>query len=127
LKLFFGKDENWIKPKLVLEIYPVPILKTLIPHFGQVPFIAGRPFFILISSGSLISLFALHFTQYAVTIITNHYMVLVKKGMNWIGRQASWNLNYFFGKNENWIKLAEFLRPKMQATPWTHSVLVWKV
>lgn len=45
--------------------YILPILKTLVPHFGHVPFTAGRPFFSLVSLGSLISLFARHFTQYA--------------------------------------------------------------
>jgi len=47
----------------------LPIRKTLVPHSGHVPFTAGRPFFSLVSSGSLMSLFALHFTQYAVTIL----------------------------------------------------------
>ena len=46
-----------------------PIRKTLVPHFGHVPFTAGRPFFSLVSLGFLISLFALHFTQYASTIL----------------------------------------------------------
>ncbi len=46
-----------------------PIRKTLVPHLGHVPFTAGRPFFSLVSSGSLMSLLALHFTQYAVTIL----------------------------------------------------------
>jgi len=45
--------------------------KTLVPQFGQVPFAAGRPFFNVTSFGSFISTFFLHFTQYAVTIITN--------------------------------------------------------
>jgi hypothetical protein len=46
-----------------------PIRNTLVPQVGHVPFTAGRPFFNLVSSGSLISLFSLHFTQYAVTIL----------------------------------------------------------
>ncbi len=46
-----------------------PIRKTLVPHVGHVPFTAGRPFFSVVSSGSLMSLFSLHFTQYAVTIL----------------------------------------------------------
>jgi len=36
-----------------------------------VPLTAGRPFFSLVSLGSLTSLFALHFTQYASTILEN--------------------------------------------------------
>ena len=46
-----------------------PIRKTLVPHSGQVPLTAGRPFFNVTSLGSLISLFVLHFTQYAVVIL----------------------------------------------------------
>jgi hypothetical protein len=46
-----------------------PIRNTLVPHVGHVPFTAGRPFFSLVSWGSLMSLFSLHFTQYAVTIL----------------------------------------------------------
>jgi hypothetical protein len=42
-----------------------PIRNTFVPHVGHVPFTAGRPFFNVVSWGSLISLFALHFTQYA--------------------------------------------------------------
>jgi len=36
-----------------------------------VPCTAGRPFFSLVSLGSLMSLLALHFTQYACTILKN--------------------------------------------------------
>ena len=46
-----------------------PIRNTLVPHSGHVPFTAGRPFFSLVSFGSFMSLLALHFTQYAVTIL----------------------------------------------------------
>jgi len=48
----------------------LPIRKTLVPHSGQVPFIAGLPFLSLVSTGSIISLLSLHFTQYAVAILT---------------------------------------------------------
>lgn len=37
-----------------------------VPHFGHSPFMAILPFFILTFFGFFISLFALHFTQYAV-------------------------------------------------------------
>jgi len=46
-----------------------PIRNTFVPQVGHVPFTAGRPFFSLVSLGSLMSLFSLHFTQYAVTIL----------------------------------------------------------
>jgi hypothetical protein len=45
--------------------YALPILKTFVPHTEQVPVVAGLPFFIVVAVGFLISLFALHFTQYA--------------------------------------------------------------
>jgi hypothetical protein len=46
--------------------YEAPILKILVPHTGQMPWVAGRPFFIVIAFASLISREALHFTQYPV-------------------------------------------------------------
>ena len=45
--------------------------KTLVPHSGQTPLTAGRPFFNVVSCWFFISLFSLHFTQYAVVIISN--------------------------------------------------------
>jgi hypothetical protein len=41
----------------------LPILNILVPQVGHTPWVAGRPFFIVISLVSFISLFALHFTQ----------------------------------------------------------------
>ena len=41
-------------------------MKIFVPHTGQVPCVAGRPFFIVICFASLISREALHFTQYPV-------------------------------------------------------------
>ena len=41
----------------------LPILKILVPQSGQVPWIAGRPFFIVICWGSLISTFLRSLTQ----------------------------------------------------------------
>ena len=43
----------------------MPILKTFVPQVGQVPWVAGRPFFKVIWDGFLISLEARHFTQNA--------------------------------------------------------------
>src|SRR6476469_8495153 len=40
-----------------------PILKTLLPHFGHVPWIAGLPFFIVIRCGFWTSTFILSLTQ----------------------------------------------------------------
>jgi hypothetical protein len=42
-----------------------PILNTFVLQVGQVPWVAGRPFFMVMALGALISLVALHFTQYA--------------------------------------------------------------
>ena len=41
-----------------------PILKIFVPQTGQSPWVAGRPFFMVIGFASLISREALHFTQY---------------------------------------------------------------
>jgi hypothetical protein len=40
-----------------------PILNILVPQTGQVPSVAGRPFFIVIGLAFVISREALHFTQ----------------------------------------------------------------
>lgn len=42
---------------------PAPILKIFVPHTGQAPSVAGRPFFIVICFASLISRWVLHFMQ----------------------------------------------------------------
>ena len=41
----------------------LPILKILVPQVGQVPVVAGLPFFMVIACGSLISVGALHLRQ----------------------------------------------------------------
>lgn len=41
----------------------LPILNIFVPHVGQTPWVAGLPFFIVISLGSFISRLALHLTQ----------------------------------------------------------------
>jgi len=46
------------------QSYDLPILKILVPHSGQRPWVAGRPFFIVMSLASLISRLLLHLTQY---------------------------------------------------------------
>ena len=48
-----------------------PILKTLVPHTGQTPCVAGLPFFMVICLGSLISRLVRHYTQYACICITS--------------------------------------------------------
>lgn len=40
-----------------------------VPHFSQEPFMALRPFFMVILLAPFIARFALHFTQYAVSAI----------------------------------------------------------
>jgi hypothetical protein len=41
----------------------LPILNILVPQVGQIPCVAGLPFFIVTCAGLFISLLALHFTQ----------------------------------------------------------------
>jgi hypothetical protein len=43
----------------------LPILNILVPQVGQIPEVAGLPFFIVIALGAFISLFFRHLTQYA--------------------------------------------------------------
>lgn len=43
--------------------YAFPILNTLVPQVGHVPWVAGLPFFMVICVGLLISLEARHFMQ----------------------------------------------------------------
>lgn len=55
-----------------------PILKIFVPHTGHTPWVAGRPFFIVIAFASLISREALHFTQYPVA--TGHLHARIRDG-----------------------------------------------
>jgi|GEM_PF-2741230 len=48
-----------------LVYFAAPILNIFVPQTGHLPSVAGRPFFIVIWTASLISRFVLHFTQYA--------------------------------------------------------------
>jgi len=74
------------KKKKLLEVlldYP-PILYIPHPHTGHTPFVAGFPFFIVTFSASFISLFSLHFTQYASVIVitlVNLLGLIVYKGL----------------------------------------------
>lgn len=53
------------------------ILHIPVPHFGHLPFIMSRPFFILVFLPSFISICFLHFTQYAViTIYINSGLII---------------------------------------------------
>ena len=42
-----------------------PMRKRVVPQTGQVPLVAGLPFFIVTCCGSFISRLVLHFRQYA--------------------------------------------------------------
>lgn len=63
----------------------LPILKTFVPQFGHVPFVAGFPFFSFVFTGFFISIDFLHFTQYAldfsgvrVTLGANFHSIIKK-------------------------------------------------
>ena len=49
---------------------------TLVPQVGHSPWVAGRPFFITIDLGFLISLFARHFMQYACILTSSLFSPL---------------------------------------------------
>lgn len=44
-------------------VAPPPILNIFVPHTGQMPCVAGLPFFIVICFSSFISRFVRHFRQ----------------------------------------------------------------
>src|SRR5436190_10751668 len=46
------------------EAFPPKILNITVPQVGHLPLMALRPFFIVSSTASMISFFALHLTQY---------------------------------------------------------------
>ena len=50
------------------EVYPLPILKMAVLHVGQVPLIAGLPFFMVYGPAPWISRLSRHFTQYPSVI-----------------------------------------------------------
>ena len=45
--------------------YPLPIRYILVLHTGQLPVVAGLPFFMVVGVAFRISLLVLHFRQYA--------------------------------------------------------------
>lgn len=51
------------EPSEVGEALPPRILNMTVPHVGQTPLIALRPFFMTSSTAWTISFFALHLTQ----------------------------------------------------------------
>src|SRR5439155_13278171 len=54
--------------RLAQVVRQPPILKTLVPHFGQVPESACLPFFMVTIWGFWTSTFILSFTQYAIAM-----------------------------------------------------------
>ncbi len=70
IKRFYDGCAKNVRRLTVVERrrYALPMRKTEVPQFGQTPFTAGLPFLSVTFWGSLISMFALHFTQYACGI-----------------------------------------------------------
>ena len=50
-------------PRARLRYLVAPILNIFVPHSGQVPCVAGRPFFMVTGLASLIGRWVLHFMQ----------------------------------------------------------------
>ena len=65
------------------RFYAFPILNILVPHERQVPCVAGLPFFMVITFGSFISFFDLHFTQYACTTFSSITLLVVWTISSW--------------------------------------------
>ena len=58
------RHKGWLGiPQGAAGYFVAPILNIFVPQTGHEPWVAGRPFFIVMTTGSLISRFALHFTQ----------------------------------------------------------------
>ena len=55
-----GRDRG---PSWIEGCGQAPMRKTLLPHLGQTPCVAGLPFFIVILTGLFISTFILSLTQ----------------------------------------------------------------
>ncbi len=53
---------------LYIVVYPLPILKMAVLHVGQVPLIAGLPFFMVYGPAPWISRLSRHLTQYPIVI-----------------------------------------------------------
>ena len=53
ISLYYSKQDG----------YALPILNIFVPQVGHVPWVAGRPFFMVIDWVPCISLFVRHFTQ----------------------------------------------------------------
>ena len=50
-----------------------PMRHMVVPQSGHLPFVMGLPFFVTLSTGSCMTFFALHFTQYAsIAILTSN-------------------------------------------------------
>ena len=60
----WGQSYGRVKRQLPVETHLLaPILNILVVHTGQVPSVAGRPFFIVTGLAFVISREALHFMQ----------------------------------------------------------------
>src|ERR1700730_10406648 len=64
-------------------------MSILVPQTGQVPVVAGLPFFMVIACGLLISRFSLHLRQYPVTAITpSLWLRRADLSPSWVAREA---------------------------------------
>jgi hypothetical protein len=65
--LIIGEPAGLAAGSLIVDVagcYLAPILNILVPHTGQTPWVAGRPFFMVMALGFFISLLVRHLTQY---------------------------------------------------------------
>src|SRR2546430_11498835 len=73
--------------ELLYAFFSLRKLCTVVPQTEQVPFMACLPFFMVTSFASFISLFCLHFTQYASAIF--HSFHRKTKNFTSVARAAS--------------------------------------
>lgn len=52
-----------VGPPRLRSYFAAPMRQIVVPQSGHLPFVMGLPFFVVLSTGSFMIFFALHFTQ----------------------------------------------------------------
>ncbi len=73
----------------LVRVYPLPILNMAVLHFGQVPLIAGLPFFMVYGFAPLMSRLSRHFTQYPIVIIVLISGSIIENLLNFFHQEAN--------------------------------------
>jgi hypothetical protein len=104
IRILADSKEKYKRKKIKnLKIYfKEPILNIFVPHVGHVPETASLPFFNFLGTGFFICFFALHFTQYASTILLPPLNVIhANAEFKYINLFLKTQKNLFFAENLN--------------------------